>query len=622
MKIVRWAICFILAGAQVALAESRELKIAVEINPGANPWTSLEFNDNPDDFQFAVVADRAGSIRPGVFEDAMTKLNLLQPEFVMSVGDLIQGVIEDVHEIDSMWDELEGFVDGLEMPFFYVPGNHDLSNDIMARVWERRHGKSYYHFVYRNVLFLCLNTEDPPRTNISDRQVAAMAKALAENPDVRWTLAFMHKPMWTYDDPKGFEKIEALLKGRKYTVFAGHTHDYARYVRNDSRYLVLATTGGGSDLRGDLFGEFDHVAWITLTDEGPIVANLMLDGIRDENIRDATTAQTVAQILSSDVLTSASLLLNRREFERETTKLRLFNTSDFPMKLRATIHTVEPLSVKPASFEMEVAPNATQFVDVELGVPETVAVEDLPPVEVDWSAQYSLGEKGPLDRNGSHAAVVDAVFDCPGLDDPVEVDGKLGEWKQLPYKCSPPAQITRGREEWKGVRDASFRFAVGHDEESLFIGIEATDDAIDLNEGRKGWDRDGFEIRVDARPDPERSLGRGDLPKVGADRLADFLWLTLSPGESDDRQILFADGELPEGARAVAVATEKGLAAEVAIPFSYLDLKQGKAWTEFRLNVNQNDRDDERGNVTKLYWRPDWRTSSNYEGSGTFRRVD
>ena len=41
---------------------------------------------------------------------------------------------------------------------------------------------------------------------------------------------------------------------------------------------------GGSGLRGPNFGEFDHVVWITMTDAGPIMANLMLDGIWDENV--------------------------------------------------------------------------------------------------------------------------------------------------------------------------------------------------------------------------------------------------------------------------------------------------------------------------------------------------
>jgi calcineurin-like phosphoesterase family protein len=199
----------ILAASICAGSEPLHPRIKIDVDPGANPWTSLDFNDDADNFQFAVVADRTGRARFGVFEDAIAKLNLLQPEFVMSVGDLIQGGIEDVHEIDLQWDELVGFAQELDMPFFHVPGNHDITNQVMARVWKKRFGRSYYHFVYKDVLFLCLNTQDPPRTNMSDAQVEYVRSALAENSDVRWTLVFLHKPMWTYEDSKGFENIES-----------------------------------------------------------------------------------------------------------------------------------------------------------------------------------------------------------------------------------------------------------------------------------------------------------------------------------------------------------------------------------------------------------------------------
>ena len=55
------------------------------------PRTDKPFLDTPDSFQFGVVSDRTGGHRPGVFDQAMDKINLLQPEFVMCVGDLIEG---------------------------------------------------------------------------------------------------------------------------------------------------------------------------------------------------------------------------------------------------------------------------------------------------------------------------------------------------------------------------------------------------------------------------------------------------------------------------------------------------------------------------------------------------
>lgn len=264
-------------------------RIHVFMEGDATPWTSLDVRNNPEQFQFAIVADNTGGARPGVFEDAVSKLNLVQPQFVVSVGDLIQGKTEDVQEIERQWQEFDGFITKLEMPFFYVPGNHDYSNQAMADFWRKRFGIPYYHFVYRNVLFLCLNSEDdvqsPPATAILDEQYTFAEKVLRENSDVRWSFVFMHKPLWMLQETGKWKDLEKLLAKRRHTVFAGHLHHYAKYQRNNGQYFVLSTTGGGKTRRGVEFDEFDHLVWVTMSEEGPIIANLLLEGIRDEDVR-------------------------------------------------------------------------------------------------------------------------------------------------------------------------------------------------------------------------------------------------------------------------------------------------------------------------------------------------
>src|SRR6516162_6552026 len=63
------------------------------------PWTSLDLDAASDDFHFAVVSDRTGAERKGVFPKAVAQLNLLQPRFVVSVGDLIEGYTESPREV-------------------------------------------------------------------------------------------------------------------------------------------------------------------------------------------------------------------------------------------------------------------------------------------------------------------------------------------------------------------------------------------------------------------------------------------------------------------------------------------------------------------------------------------
>jgi hypothetical protein len=48
---------------------------------------------------------------------------------------------------------------------------------------------------------------------------------------------------------------------------------------------MLATTGGGSSLSGVKDGKFDHFVWVTMTAQGPVLANLMLDGVKPKTVR-------------------------------------------------------------------------------------------------------------------------------------------------------------------------------------------------------------------------------------------------------------------------------------------------------------------------------------------------
>ena len=59
-------------------------------SPGQESLDLLKLNDDPDQFHFAVVSDRTGGHRAKVFSRAVQQISLLQPTFVMSVGDLIE----------------------------------------------------------------------------------------------------------------------------------------------------------------------------------------------------------------------------------------------------------------------------------------------------------------------------------------------------------------------------------------------------------------------------------------------------------------------------------------------------------------------------------------------------
>ena len=601
------------AGPGVARHPQRVPRIVQE---EANPWTHLELNNDPAMFRFAVVSDRTGNHRPGVFEAAMDKLNLLQPEFVVSVGDLIEGYTDDQRAIDTEWAEFARIVASLEMPFFFVPGNHDISNPTMLKDWQQRYGRTYYHFIYRDVLFLCLNSEDVPEPGIGADQRQYIERALAKHPDVRWTFVFMHQPLWLYEGwETGWETVETMLLDRPHTVFAGHYHSYARHQRNEHLYYVLATTGGGSGLRGRAFGEFDHVVWVTMTEAGPRLANLMLDGIQSGDWRTAEMAQLVHAFYAGGVITAEPILAADGVFSSATTSLRFNNSVDVPITITGTLSPHPQLVVEPAAISLTLPPQSEELVEarVQARQPET-RMDDLMTSDFEWQAVIDPGTVEPLELAGTSQVAVERHFDC-ARGPSIRVDGDLSDWHELPIVCDQPVQIAGVPDSWTGPDDLSFRFGVHYDDEYLYIGIEVTDDRTVLRPGFAPWQQDGNEVRLDARPDPVRSHNRGQGERD------EFLLVAVSPGATPDQMTWYARDHVEEaGVQVVSLTTPTGHNTEIAVPLAYLDAAQGGPWKAFRLNIAVNDYDDPAGPLAQVWWRPRWGTMNDFAGSGTFVR--
>ena len=594
----------------------------------ANPWSHLEFHDDPGSFQFAIVTDRTGGHRAGVFPDGLRKANLLEPEFVMSVGDLIEGYSKDADAFNAEWDELESFVDAhLDMPFFYVAGNHDIHNEVTAAVWQERFGPSYYHFVYKDVLFLCLNSEDGERANITAGQIAYADSVLSANRDVHWTLVFLHQPLWVYTDDDGspadtgWAGIEALIRDRRHSVFAGHFHRYQKYERNDQDYFILATTGGGSSLRGPLYGEFDHVVWVTMTDDGPKVANLMLAGIWDADVRNEQTAALTTPITRGSAINIPPIFLTAaNRAPRLATTLRLFNDADVPLRLSGEFARHPALSVSPDAFDIELPPNQVEILDLQVTAATGAELRAHDSVALEWEAAYRQDEVPLPEMSGTYSLEVlqlgpESTIRAGGT--PVTVDGDLGEWDELPVDFEEGGRFRSGEELWTGAGDASCRFGLRYDDDFIYVAVNVIDDTrVFLEEKQYPWEQDAVEIRLDARPDPRRSLSRdgGDVER------STYITIWFAPGRTPDEAFMFTPEPLAElGVKVMGLFTDTGYTCEVAVPMAYVTERQGEDWDKVRLNVTIDDRDGEDG-LCQLWWRPHWSDGDSFPGLGTFTR--
>jgi len=340
------------------------------------PWTHTRFLNNPAEFQFAIISDRNGGERTGVFSAAIDKLNLLRPEFVLCIGDLIPGGTEEKEGLTEQWKYFDKEVNRLDMPFCYMPGNHDIHSQSALEVWKQKHGNPYFHFIYKDVLFLFLDSEGGADTFqkgvILNDQIEYFRGVLQNTPSVRWTMIFIHKQLWESPN-SGWEKFELLLNNRPYTVFAGHIHLYAYQTRKQKEYITLATTGGALEIprlhgeRADMIrlGSFDHIAWVTVTQEGPRIANLLLDGIYDEKVATWET-MNLAEDMNDRKHLEYKIIPNPDSPDQASFQIILKNETAASLTMVGTFVTSSEISIEPETVDVSLAPGERKSMEATL----------------------------------------------------------------------------------------------------------------------------------------------------------------------------------------------------------------------------------------------------------------
>jgi len=577
--------------------------LIVEQPAGPKPWTNLNINDKPGQFQFVVVTDRTGGHRDGIFEKGVDRINLLQPEFVMSVGDMIEGYTTDTLEINRQWDEFTGFVDKLEMPYFYVPGNHDLTNPVMEQIWKKRFGPTHYSFVYKDVLFMALNSEDQTRGSgrgsISPPQLEWIRKTLETHRDAKWTFLFMHQPLWAQEtDPVNWFDVEKLLANRKHTVFVGHRHHYERFERNNSQYYMLATMGGGSPLRGPQLGEFDHFVWVTMTDRGPILANLHLDGVFDHDVFNEELTAFTEKLWASDIIRMEEpLYVKNGAFKQDSVRFRITNNFDVPVKVKMDPSFSWDFKTDIANPEFTVPPNSVKFVSMELTARKAKDIESTKPVKV--KAEVAVQAEGksnffvPFEFN----VVPLRKYELKKAGSNVKADGILNEWTSLPYTLAAPE---------------AGRFGITFDNKFIYLGIQVNDSEVTNNSANATTSQDFVGFVLDGQPMSKSISEKGD------DGFKNSLYFLASPEDESGKSSVRDLGDTEKQLVWKCVRNKNGYAFEIAVPIGYLQKQQGDLWQNLRLNVVIQDKDT--NSSTRVMWQPTWSGKDNIAGSGMFVR--
>ena len=230
--------------------------------------------------RFAIISDRTGGHVPGVHGQIAEEIEYLKPDFVVSVGDMIEGYVDDSARIVSEWEEYDSIVSVFSMPYYRTPGNHDVWSDMSADIYRARGYEPFYDFTRNDVHFVVLDMgrwdfgNDLPR-----KQLDWLTDRLDQNSDARYTMVFMHKPTWYETAAKGkSDTLHAIFSEYKVdAVFTGHYHEYFSQEIEGIKYTSLGSSGGATHKRASAM-EY-HFAWVTVDDDGIHVAPIRMGSV-------------------------------------------------------------------------------------------------------------------------------------------------------------------------------------------------------------------------------------------------------------------------------------------------------------------------------------------------------
>lgn len=222
---------------------------------------SLPASDPENPFTFVVVGDPRSK---GTFEGLAEEINKARPDFVVILGDWVDGGSMDQHA----YYKRESAEYNFACPVFFTPGNHDVDPEkYPLAAFEKDYGPRNFSFVYNDNIFIFISHLDSRFSNNESLEYLRSldTRTLAS---YRNRFVFMHIPPWVSPDIKErhtadeneFMQIFKKLK-IDYAV-AADFHGYNRTRLNGVEYII--TGGGGSHLHESQGRQFHHALALTV----------------------------------------------------------------------------------------------------------------------------------------------------------------------------------------------------------------------------------------------------------------------------------------------------------------------------------------------------------------------
>ena len=351
---------------------------------------------------------------------------------------------------------------------------------------------------------------------------------------------------------------------------------------------------------------------------GPVIANLRLDGILPSDVVDTELRQLVQQL--EDAVVAEPIVGQGRYFSRADARFSVANPSANHLSVTARFIPSRDILPEVVEKRVTIEPGGVASIEVPLRARAARAYESLAPARALFTLETETPGSEALIIERELALLPERRFDAVRVARAVTVDGDLREWGRLAFVVDEPGERS-GHGIHRGPEDGSFRFGVAQDKNFFYVAVDVRDDSLVGSPDEVAREQDHVSLNIDVRPDPERSKNEETFVAIRSGAMAKMIspLVALQETRPDPVMRLFAGG-LPEGVRQAVRRTATGYAVEVAVPARVLDERRGARWDALRLNVSVNDFDEGELDSVTLSWRPSRFESGAIEGAGTFVR--
>jgi len=195
--------------------------------------------------RFVILGDRTGETVPGIYEAVWREVSAAKPDFVLGVGDSIQGM--DDATAEKEWIEFAHIlVPFRQIPYFPAPGNHDVWSDASVKFFESHSGHPlHYSFDKGQAHFTVL---DNSRSDaLAPGEIAFLEQDLKAHEAQPVKFIVSHRPSWLLNvvlQSPGFPFQQLAEKYGVHYVVAGHVHEMMHAALDGVEYISAPSAGG------------------------------------------------------------------------------------------------------------------------------------------------------------------------------------------------------------------------------------------------------------------------------------------------------------------------------------------------------------------------------------------